>query len=213
VIRTEVPGHPGLVVFGVVRGLVLEAEALRGALQQMRPQVIGLGVSAEESRSLTDHFVDQAAEPLVPLLSTEAVEIRELGRYGEVRVPNPSFVTAIEWAGTHAVRVAPVDPSEEEYANMFGDTIGYLELVRRTLRERRLLRSPPRGENADDFVLRWDADLNRGRESRRLVEQREAQTARELERLARESPPTAAVVDRERVPRLLRTLQGPSAGT
>lgn len=211
-IRAPVPGAPSVVLFGVVRGLLSEARALPAALDTLQPAVVGLGVSVEEARGLTDHFVGHSTEPLVPLLGSEAVEIRELGRFGEVRVPNPSFLAALEWAAARGVRAEAVDPAEEQYAEMFGSTVGYLELVRRTLRERRLRESPPRVDDPDQFVLQWDASLNRGRESQRLEARREQLVARELGRIALQGAPVAVVLDRERVPRLLNAFTAPGRG-
>jgi hypothetical protein len=176
------------------------------ALEEFRPDAIGLGMSVEDTRSLTEHFVNTPSEPLVPLLDSESVEIRELSRYGEVGVPHPAFLAVLEWARWGGIEVEPVDPTEERYAEMFGDAIGYWELVRRTLRERRLLRAPPAAEGADAFVLAWDERLNHGAGSRRLQEGREGIVARALLTLSSRRSRVAAVIDRERVPRLLAAL-------
>ena len=208
-IRRDPAGWPGLALFGVVRGLVQEAEALDRALEACAPAALGIGLAVEEARSLTDHFVGRRTEPLVPLMTSETVEIRELGRFGEVRVPNPSFLAALEWAARHRVPAEPIDPNEERYARMFGDTVGYVELVRRTVRERRLLRAPPRAEDPDAFVVGWSAAVNRGAQSRRLLQGRERYVVEGLRRLLSNHARVAAVVDRERVEPLLEALGAP----
>ncbi len=205
------PGRPGLALLGVVRGLVREAEELEGALDELRPEVVAPALSPEEVAGLTAHFVGRATEPFVPLLGTETVEIRELGRYGEVRVPHPAFLAALEWARRSGARVEPVDPSEEVYAELFASKVGYVELVGRTLRERRLLRSPPRADGAEGFVVAWDRQLNRGRGSRALGRERERLVAERLRSLAHRER-VACVVDRERLEGLGTVLRAGAGG-
>jgi hypothetical protein len=202
VIRLESPENPGLTVFGVVRGLVREADRLTEALESLAPQALALGLSREEAESLTEHFVGAPTEPLVPLLSNETAEIHALARFGEVRVPNPGFLAALEFGRRHGVSPAAIDPSEEQYAEMFGDEVGYVELVRRTLRERRLLRSPPKTADADDFIVEWDRRLNHGSGSRRLQLARDRVAVEGVHRLLAGRGRVAAIFDRERIPGL-----------
>jgi hypothetical protein len=210
VIRREVPGRPGLVLFGVVRGLVRDAEELTVGLDALAPAAVALGLADEERRALEEHFVGTSSEPLVPLLESEYGEIRALARFGEVRVPQPGFVAALEWARTHGVPAKAVDPDEERYADMFGEHVGYTELLRRTLRERRLLRSPPRAKDADELIERWDGTLNGGRGSRALQSERDQATSAELLRRHAEVGRLAAVIDRERVERVAAALANSS---
>lgn len=193
------PSAPGIELIGVLRGLVAEEEPLARALAALRPSAIGLGLSPEEAASLAEHFLGTPTEPLVPLLPSESVELRQLARYGEARVPHPAYLVSMREARRRGIPCEGIDPGEDRYAELFSGSIGYLELVRRTLRERRLLRSPPRPPDPESFVLAWDRRLNRGRGSRRLQAAREAHAARELERLrAAFGPTVVGVVDRER---------------
>ncbi|HEV2317213.1 MAG TPA: hypothetical protein VGV89_06530 [Thermoplasmata archaeon] len=208
-IRARPDGVRGVEIVGVVRGIAREAVELSRVLEETSPEVVALALSTEEAQSLTEHFVQRPTEPFVPLLGSETVEIRELSRYGEVRVPHPAFLEALEWAKRRNRRIVPVDPSEERYAEMFAEEIGYFELVRRTLREKRLLRSPPKAPDADGFILDWDRILNRGGGSRRLQRRREAAVAEALRSLAPRARGISCVIDRERVPALLAALEAP----
>jgi hypothetical protein len=205
-IETRPTGSSRLVILGVVRGLVSEADALAAALDRANPARIALALAPDEMKSYASYFVGSSTEPFVPLTESEGVEVRELQRYGEVRMPHPSVLRTLNWAREKGRPVSAVDPTEDEYAEMFADNIGYWELVRRTLRERRLLRSPPRAATADEFLLAWDQRVNKGRGSRRLQTAREAHVAEEVRLLEAEGGTTAVIVDRERVPRVLAAL-------
>jgi hypothetical protein len=178
------------------------------SLEEFQPNALGLGVSAEELRSLSDHFVGGEQEPVVPLTSTELAEIRGLARFGEVRVPNPGLLAAIGWARAKAVRTEALDPSDDRYATMFADTISYVELVRRTVRQRKFTRRPPTAQNPDDYALAWEDYTAGGRDSRRFAYRRDGILIEGVQRLAERAPRVSVVVDRERFARVAEMLQG-----
>lgn len=188
----------GVTVLGAVRGLVAEGERVRNRLNSLRPAAVGVAISAEELHGLREYFVGGGAEPVVPLATTEAAEIRGLARYGEVSVPNPSVLETIRWSDGAGVPVEPLDPSDDRYASLFANSIGYFELVRRTLRERRLVKRGLSAPDADQFVRTWSDTIEHGAGSRRLRERRDAAVVEASEPLRVRYRPLAVVVDRER---------------
>jgi hypothetical protein len=212
VISSTVEVGASVLLLGPVRGLSSDARALGEALEAFRPEAIGAGVAAEELHGLVEYFVDTPAEPVVPLAATELSEVRGLCRFGEVRVPNPAFLEALTWGRARAVPVAALDPSEEEAASLFTEHIGYVELVRRTVHEHRLGRTPPTPSSADAFALAWDRSIAGGRGSRRLAAARDDHLVREARRLAEGHRRLALVVDRERYDSVRsRLVQAPGA--
>jgi len=185
-------------LLGPVRGLTSEVARLIGLLEEYAPEVVGLGLSREEMQGLLDYFVLAEAEPIVPLSPMEASEVRGLSRFGEVRVPNPSFVEVLRWGRERSLSVEALDPDDERSASLFAEHIGYVELVRRTVREHRIARSPPTPSSPDEFALRWDRGVARGRGSRGFAQARDRHLVRAVERLGHGRSRTAVVVDRER---------------
>ncbi len=205
-------GPGALLVAGTVRGLTSESEPLLEALRAFGPRAVGVGVSREELDGLNEHFVGRPSEPLVVLSRVELSEAKALSRFGEVRVPNPSTIAVLEWARAAGVPVEPLDPTDEEYAELFTDHITYLELVRRTLRERRLVRdAPPEARSAEEFAGRWHASLSRGRGSRAFDAAREGALVEGARRLALAHARVAVVVDRERYDGVLKRLGSAAA--
>ena len=190
-------GSPVLLL-GPVRGLAVEADRLIESLESFAPETVGLGLSPEEMRGLVDYFVGAEAEPVVPLTGPETSEVRGLVRFGEVRVPNPSFVEALRWAAARGVPTEPLDPSDARSASLFTEHIGYIELVRRTVAERRVSRTPPTPSTADEFALTWDREVARGRGSRAFARARARHLVRVAGRLAEGGERAALIVDRER---------------
>ena len=203
---------PRVLLVAPVRGLTSEVPRLLAALEEFAPARIGLGVSRDEMASLHDYFVVADAEPIVPLTSNETSEVRGLVRFGEVRVPNPSFVELLRWARARDLRVEALDPDDERTAALFAEHIGYLELVRRTVRERRVARAPPAPSSADEFALAWDREIASGRGSRDYAGARDRYLVDQIPSLSPDRASVAVVVDRERFDSVRDLLtQGPPA--
>ena len=195
-------------VLAPVRGLLGEVAPLLARLDAFAPDAIAVGLSPDEARSLKEHFVGRSCEPLVPLAPTEVAELRALARFGDVAVPNPTYPAVLAWGAARGVPVAAVDPSDDAYAMMFTDHIGYTELVRRTLRERKLTRSPPDAGSADEFALTWGRTLAKTRGSARLAAARDAVLAEGARALGAQYRRIAVVVERERFPSVVAALEG-----
>jgi len=198
VISARFPNAPELLLLAPVRGLALEVPRLLAELDGFGPARLGLGLSSGEMQGLRDYFVTSEAEPIVPLTPNEGSEVRGLVRFGEVRVPNPSFVEALRWAFAHGVAADALDPDDDHTAALFAANIGYLELVRRTVRERRVSRSPPTPSSADEFALQWDREVASGRGSRNFAEARDRFLAERVPPLIADRQRLAVIVDRER---------------
>ncbi|MEM0129284.1 MAG: hypothetical protein QXG65_03875 [Thermoplasmata archaeon] len=198
---------PRPLLVGCVRGLHAETYPLIDLLERSAPGALGLALSAEELDGIATYFAEADGETVIHLVDSETREIEALAEWGEVRVPNPSMVRAIEWARARDVPVHPLDPSDEGSAQMFTAHIGYVELVRRTLRERRLGRHPPRAETPDEFAVAWERTLHAGTGSRSLAVERDRHLVAEARRRLRSADRPAIVVDRERFDRIRAFLE------
>ncbi|MFI5413491.1 MAG: hypothetical protein ACHQ0I_02740 [Candidatus Lutacidiplasmatales archaeon] len=197
-ITAKFASTPGLLLVAPVRGLASEASRVLSALESFAPARVGLGLSSDELRSLRDYFVVADAEPVVPLTANETSEVRGLVRFGEVRVPNPSFVEVLRWGTARGVPLEPLDPDDDRAAALFAEHIGYFELVRRTVRERRVARSPPTPSTPDEFALAWDREISPGRGSHDFAEARDRHLVDRIPSLRLDGRSLAVVVDRER---------------
>jgi hypothetical protein len=192
-----------------VRGLAAEVPKVLAALDAYAPEAVGLGLSTAEMQALTQYFVISEAEPIVPLTTIEASEVRGLSRFGEVRVPNPTFVELLWWAQGRSMVVEALDPSDDRTASLFTEHIGYVELVRRTVKERAVSRKPPTPSTPDEYALAWDQKVAGGRGSRGFALARDRHLVRGAQRLGAGRSRIAVVVDRER----FDTVRGLFAGT
>jgi hypothetical protein len=191
-----------------VRGLASEVPKVLDAIASYAPEAVGLGLSADEMKALNEYFVYSEADPLVPLTTTETSEVRGLSQFGEVRVPNPTFVELLRWARGSGVPVEPLDPGDDHTASLFTEHIGYVELVRRTVKERSVSRRPPTAADADEFALVWDREVAGGRGSRDFARARDRFLVRGARRIGAGRSRVAVVVDRERFELVRGLLRG-----
>jgi hypothetical protein len=208
VIQTTIARGGGLLVLGAVRGLASEATPVVEQIARFHPSSIAVGISFDELTGLQAHFIGQVAEPLVPLTDSESAEVKGLTRFGEVRVPNPSLCAVLDWAAASGTPVEAVDPSDETYATLFTKHISYLELVRRTVRERKLTRETPKAGTPDEFAANWQASLSPGAGSRAFNSAREAALCESTNELLSRSGKVALLVDRERYDGVVGRLSG-----
>ncbi|MCI4352521.1 MAG: hypothetical protein L3K14_03950 [Thermoplasmata archaeon] len=197
-IAERLSGRPTILLVGAVRGLADEVEPVRAQLDSFDPGAVAVSLSPEEAETLAQYFVGTPTEPVVPLSASEASHAVGLARISEVQVPAPALLGAVDWAARRERPVLGVDPPEDVYAEMFAAHIGYFELVRRTLRERTLVKRPPEVETADDYALSWDRTMRPGDGSERLARARDEYAAGKVRELGRAHPKIALVVDRER---------------
>jgi hypothetical protein len=212
VIATGIPGRPEILLIGAVRGYAPEVPDVLAALDRFGPEAIGVGLSEEELQGLVEYFAGADAEEVVPLTQLERQEVTGLTRYGEVRVPSPAYIGILEWAQARKIPVAPLDASDIGAADMFTRHIGYIELVRRTLREHRLGRAPPPADGPDEYALAWDRTLSSGRGSRAFLAERDTFLAASALELAATHERVGVVVDRERFALVARGMGADEAG-
>jgi hypothetical protein len=198
VIAERLAGRPTILLIGSVRGLTDEVPSIRQQLEAFDPSAVAVSLSPEEATTLAEYFVGTATEPLVPLSASESSHAVGLARIAEVQVPAPALLGAVEWATRHQRPVVGVDPPEDTYAEMFAAHIGYLELVRRTLRERKLLKQPPQVESADEYALTWERTMQPGSGSQRLSRARDEFAAAQVRGMGGSHSRVAVVADRER---------------
>jgi hypothetical protein len=206
VIAERLSGRPTILLVGSVRGLADDVAAVQEQLKTFDPDAVAVSLSPEEAETLAQYFVGTPTEPVVPLSGSEASHAVGLARIAEVQVPAPALLSAVDWATRGGLPVVGIDPPEETYAEMFAAHIGYFELVRRTLRERRLVKRPPEVESADEYAITWDRTMQPGAGSERLARARDDFAADKVRRLGQDHARVALVVDRERFDSFRRAL-------
>ncbi len=190
-------------VLGSVFGLVEEAPRVEAAIRELAPDAVGLGVSPGDLQGLRDYLQGKAGGPEAGAEAPE-VEFGEdpysdgLAKYGEVRLPPPQLVAAVETAGEVDVPVEALDVDEETYTDTFTEHVSTWQLFWHTRRERKLEKRPPEVDTAWEYAATWDESKLRSKGLARVEALREEHMAEALTRLAGSHPVVLAVVEAPR---------------
>lgn len=186
----------------VVRGLPSEGETVRRAIEATRPVVVALSIGPEELQTLRSYH----GKPLEPENFEEEVYVAGLSAWETPVKPPPCFSEAIRSADARGARVEGIDMDEVLYTDTYVECVSALELVFQGRMERRLRKKRFRATTPREFVLEWDAEVNRSPGFRRLQARREAFFASRLRDLSA-SGRTLAVIEVERAEGVLAALR------
>ncbi len=187
----------------VVRGLVSEAERVRAAFSDVRPDAVALSISREELEGLRAH----GGEEVPPDSVDEAVYVRGLAAFGEVRKPPPCFVEALAGATERGMPVHPLDLDEDQYSGLYVSVVSTVDILLSNARQGRLQRWTSKAGTPEAFVREWDVRVNGSEGYRKLQSEREAFIARRIRQLASRYGTLLALVEVERADGVLGRLR------
>ncbi len=191
----------------VVRGLKSEAEKVKLAIREVKPDLIAMSVSREEIEGLKDYI----KEPYeVEMSRYEELYAKNLSRFGDVFLPPPCFLAGLEEAENDRLELVGVDMDDETHTAAYCALVSGSELFRHTTRFNLMRLKSFRANDPVEFVKVWDRKVNNLRGFRELEKERERFMAKELDRIASEERrKILTVIDLERsegVRRKLRAL-------
>ncbi len=181
-------------VVGVVKGLVSEEEKVESAFCTVAPDVVGMSVSKEQLAALRSKAVWEEYE-LSPLESAYKTLMRE---FGEVRLPSPAFIKALEMSESSKVSVIPIDMNDYDYTEAYCQKVGTVDLVREGAFSKSVKRRKFDGTSPESLAIDWDNRVNKAKGFRKLEAQRESHMAQILIKMTSKYRNILAFVDVER---------------
>ena len=165
----------------VVRGLKSDADRVKLAIQEIKPDIIAMSVSKEEIEGLRDYI----KEPYeVEMSRYEELYSQKLSRFGDVFLPPPCFLAGLEEAENNRLELVGVDMDDETHTTAYCALVSGSELFRHTTRFNLLKLKSFRADTPADFVKVWDRKVNNLYGFRELEKERERFMAKELTELA-----------------------------
>jgi hypothetical protein len=192
-----------VLVIGVLKGLVKEEEKVAQAFADFRPDVVGISTSKEELEALRTKETHSDYE----LSSLEQVYEIYMKHFGEVRLPTPAYLKAIELADAAQVTVIPIDLNDEEFTDLYCKRIRGWDMVRESFYTRSIKRRKYRIGSAEEFALDWDRKVNRAKGFRQLESDREEHMALTLRNMSLKHKHILAIVEYERSAGVQKALQ------
>jgi hypothetical protein len=190
-------------VLGVVKGLVSEETKVESAISMVSPDVIGISVSKEQLAALKARDVWGEYE-LSPL---ESAYKKLLQEFGEVRIPSPAFIKALEMSESLKIPLIPIDLNDLDYTEAYCQKVGAMDLVREGGFSKSVARRKFNGESPESFAIDWDRRVNKSKGFRELETERERHMAAILRKMTSRYRSILALVDVERSDGVVKSLQ------
>lgn len=190
-------------VLPVIRGLVGEAAEVKRAVEEITPNAIGVCVSKEELRTL-ERMGDEEAEPSS---AHEEAYVAGLERFGEVRKPPPCYTEALAQAKRLKVPCVAIDMDEALFTDAYCNFVSTVDVMKQTRDARIIKKKGFEANSPDDFVMQYDAYVNRHRGLERLERERERYIALRLSKMSAKWDRVLGIVEVERAQGVLEQLE------
>jgi len=193
-----------LFILGTLKGLKSEAEKVRDVLETLKPKAVGIYIPKEEVEGLAEVVAGNIKE--MSLSDLEECYAYNLSNFGEVQVPPPCIVETYRWTQNNDVPLLALDMSDLEYSNAFTECISTLELMRHSMRIKKIKKKDFKSSDAQTFVMEWDGEVNKIKGYRKLEGRRNKKMADNIMRMSRKFQRSLAIVEYERFPFILEEL-------
>ena len=192
-IRVRVDGAD-IIILPTVKGLVSEGEIAAEVIREVRPDAVGISISKEELQALRDKSIYGDYE----MSTLEEVYAQKLSKFGEVAVPAPCYVSAMDVCEELGIPIIPLDMNDVEYTEAYCQKIRATDMVRDSLFARRAARVRFDLGSPLTFAKDWDRKVNRTKGFRQLQQDRERHMAATLLNMGRRYRRILAVIEAER---------------
>jgi len=204
--RTIELGTSRIAVLPVVKGLVSEADEVSNAFSEVRPEAIAVSISREELEALRNREDYDRYEPS----DLEIIYQAFLERWGEVRIPPPACVRAMDIAEREGCLIVPLDMNDQVYTETYSDKVSTIDMIRESLFARRATGKRYDLSSAAAFAISWDQRVNVSG-FRELEDARERHMAGVLRTMSRRYRIVLAVIEVERCDGVLKLLTNGAA--
>lgn len=150
-------GDSEVTLFGGIKGLISEGEELRKTLLSIRPEAILITISDEQIDGLSKFMKD----PFEMIMSDyEIIYGAHLSIYGEVMTPPPIYTECVKYSEENEIRLIGLDLNEEDFSKLYQSKVGTMDLVRHSIRKRRLIKKEFGDKTPEEFVKLWEKRVN-----------------------------------------------------
>lgn len=145
-------------LFAGIKGLISDGDKLRDALKVHTPDQLSVSLSPEEVEGMKA-FLDDPFE--MNLSDFEIVYGLRLSVYGEVMTPSPCYIEIIKYAKENDIPVEPLDLNEYDFSRTYTKHVKTFTLIRHSMRKKKIMKMDLGDTSAEDFVYKWNAEVNR----------------------------------------------------
>ena len=155
--QTVTVGNTQIRILPTIKGLVSESEIVENEMESFEPDLVTLSVGPEEidgTRKWDGQPYDMSGWDEIYGLSLRKV----VGDDG-VRLPPPSFSTAIKVSDSKKIEVIGIDMDEESFTNSYTSNVSTWQLYKRGRLETRMVKNGIEGNTPEEIVTNMENSI------------------------------------------------------
>ncbi|MFP4000567.1 MAG: hypothetical protein ACLFSM_01645 [Thermoplasmata archaeon] len=185
-------------LFGIVKGLVSEADRLKDIVKGLEFKVGGLPISKEEKKGLKELIINEDMETDIEPSRPEKAYAKKLSEFGEVSLPPPSYTFFLKYCLENDIETEAIDMDEEHYTMAYCDNVSGFQWIRQSIREKGLFRKDIDANHPVEFAKKWDGFINKLKGFQKLEAYREKTMAKNIYRLSKRGD-MVVLIEEERI--------------
>ena len=157
--QTVTVGNTQIRILSTIKGLVSESEIVENEMESFEPDLVTLSVGPEEidgTRKWDGQPYDMSGWDEIYGLSLRKV----VGDDG-VRLPPPSFSTAIKVSDSKKVEVIGIDMDEESFTKSYTSNVSTWQLYKRGRLETRMVKNGIDGNTPEEIVTNMENSIRK----------------------------------------------------
>lgn len=155
--QTITLGNSEIRILSTVKGLVSESDIVESEIESFNPDLIALGIGPEEvngTREWDGEPYDMSGWDEIYGLSLRKI----VGDKG-VKLPPPSFSTAIKVSDTKKIDVIGIDMDEESFTEAYTKNISTWQLFKRGRLEKSMSKAGIEGKTPEEIALNMESSI------------------------------------------------------
>jgi len=155
--QTITLGNSEIRILSTVKGLVSESDIVESEIESFDPDLVALGIGPEEvngTREWDGEPYDMSGWDEIYGLSLRKI----VGDKG-VKLPPPSFSTAIKVSDSKKIDVIGIDMDEESFTEAYTKNISTWQLFKRGRLEKSMSKAGIEGKTPEDIALNMESSI------------------------------------------------------
>ncbi|MFW6040406.1 MAG: hypothetical protein ACOC85_01050 [Thermoplasmatota archaeon] len=171
-------------LIGIVKGLVSESNKLNNYIEDIDFEIGALPISEGELNGLIELHkkdIELDIEPSKP----EQAYAKNLERFGEVKLPPPSYMELLRYCEEHDIDIKAIDMDEGHYTMAYCEHVNGKDWILQAFREKRVNNVKFTSDGPEKFALEWDEWINKLKGYKALEDHRERIMVKNLTRFSK----------------------------
>jgi len=163
-------GKTQIRILPTVKGLVSESKTVEDEINSFEPELVALSIGPEEVAGTRDW--DGEPYDMSGWDEVYGLSLRKLLGDNSVRLPPPSFVTAIKVSDSKNIDIVGIDMDEESFTEAYTTHISFWNTMSRGRLEKSMVKKGIKGETPEEIAINMENSIRKISGFAKLEEQR-----------------------------------------